>query len=119
MLTPQEIFNKVYHHLSEQGKAARQSGSCRYLTMDGLKCAVGCLIPDSSYKKGFENKGVFDLFLYNPSLADEMGVSLLDDSVELLSALQYNHDVHLTSDIQLWKEGMERTAKEFGLEIPE
>lgn len=53
-MTPQEIFNKVWHHMIAQGKPARQKRleavGCRYLTDDGRKCAVGCLIPEETAK---------------------------------------------------------------------
>lgn len=44
--TKQEIFDRVVAHLRQQGRPAREGSWCRYLTADGLKCAVGALIPD-------------------------------------------------------------------------
>jgi hypothetical protein len=56
-MTNQEIFDKVARHLLTQG--ARSMGpngtvQCLYRGSDGLKCAVGCLIPDELYWAGLE-----------------------------------------------------------------
>lgn len=46
----QQIFDYVYKFLYKQGKrAADKNGGCKYRTHDGLKCAVGCIIPDELY----------------------------------------------------------------------
>lgn len=65
----QDIFDRVVTHLFTQKKQskepARGSTPCccryRYKSDDGtvLKCAIGCLIPDSEYKEGFE--GTFSM----------------------------------------------------------
>lgn len=54
-LTNQDAFDRMLSHLREQGQpAVSDSGSCRYRTSAGLKCAVGALIPDDSYRGYFE-----------------------------------------------------------------
>lgn len=43
----QEIFNKVVKHLLTQNeRAVDKDGFCSYKTHNGLKCAIGALIPD-------------------------------------------------------------------------
>ena len=54
-LTNQEAFDRMLSHLRKQRQpAVSDSGSCRYRTSAGLKCAVGALIPDDSYRGYFE-----------------------------------------------------------------
>jgi hypothetical protein len=55
-MTDQELFDKVATHLLTQGKKAQDLVPviCRYKTDDGLKCAVGCLIPDELYSTDLE-----------------------------------------------------------------
>lgn len=61
-----EIFLKVKIHLLSQNqksldcaiKVACNSASCMYRGMNGLKCAVGCLISDEFYDKDLENGSV-------------------------------------------------------------
>ena len=49
-MTLREIFETVKAHLLAQGKqAADENGQCLYRAPGGLKCAVGCLIPDELY----------------------------------------------------------------------
>lgn len=56
-----EAFDIVKKHLLCQGKKSRApNGSCKYRGPDGLKCAVGVLIPDSEYVPGFDNATTLD-----------------------------------------------------------
>ena len=55
MQTRQEIFETVAKHLFSQGhRAKNKDGLCSYRS-DGLKCAVGVLIPDNEYREEFDN----------------------------------------------------------------
>lgn len=53
----QEIFNKVYTGLRDQGfeRAVNERGNCMYRAPDGKKCAFGHLIPDELYKPEMED----------------------------------------------------------------
>lgn len=54
-----DLFNDVKTHMLKQCmKAVDIHGNCCYKTESGLKCAVGCLIPDDLYDLYFEGKGV-------------------------------------------------------------
>jgi hypothetical protein len=54
----QEILDFVLTHLREQQvPSVTTDGKCMYRGPNGTKCAVGCLIPDSSYHLMIENKG--------------------------------------------------------------
>ncbi len=55
-MTDQETFDKVVKHLFTQGRrsTAPDNGACMYRSADGLKCAIGVLIPDEKYDPSFE-----------------------------------------------------------------
>lgn len=61
-MNKQQIFDKIVAGLASQG--FKQSvdmsdgGMCVYRGPDGLKCAVGWLIPDEEYSKGLEGYSV-------------------------------------------------------------
>ncbi|MGQ7794434.1 hypothetical protein ACUN0C_18670 [Faunimonas sp. B44] len=75
----QDTFDTVVRHLFAQGKQAHEYGVCRYRTYDGLKCAVGCLIPDEDYDPSFEGQ-----------LVDRLPIKL--PHTNLLGELQDAHD---------------------------
>ena len=56
----QEIFDIVAVHLLTQNKraVAVNGSSCMYRTETGLKCAIGCLIPDEKYSPAFEGSSI-------------------------------------------------------------
>ena len=52
-MTAQEIFNIVALHLFKQqaGSFDEEYSHCLYRNEDGLKCAIGCLIPDDKTRR--------------------------------------------------------------------
>ena len=89
MTTNQEVFDKVARHLlTQNARAVDGDGFCRYRTPDGLKCAVGCLIPDELYDPEMEGKSVCSL------VREESGVGkyLQEFNLALVMALQGVHD---------------------------
>ena len=105
MLTQQEIFNKAYAGLKAQGfnRAVRDTGPlaiCQYRGEDGLKCAIGHLIPDEKYEEGLEG-----LCASVPEVRDASGTSGVDWN--FLDDLQVCHDEGNTP------EDMERLLKRF------
>jgi len=56
----QKLFDAMLGHMRQQGKPAvarlDHIDKCLYRTEDGLKCALGALIPDELYKPGFEKE---------------------------------------------------------------
>lgn len=116
--TSQQIFNKVATHLLTQKKKSLKKKSlkktrgadddaCLYRGPGGLKCAIGCLIPDSKYDECMENKIVKDILLNYPELRPYLGAneSLLED-------LQAIHD---TDEVKEWFNQLKKTAKDHGL----
>ena len=63
MITNQEAFDKSLKHLRVQGvRAVDSRESCMY-RIDGLKCAIGALIPDEKYDHDFEHMGASEPFI--------------------------------------------------------
>lgn len=110
-LTKQEAFNRVVKHLREQGRKSQGPCGvyCRYRNYEGLKCAVGALIPDELYDPEMEQGGGIE--------ANERVRQLFpDDLLLMLKALQLDHDYHAPED---WEHCLQITADYFGLEMPE
>lgn len=106
----QEIFDKVTKHLLEQNKQAlNENDRCMYRAPNGLKCAAGCLIPDSDYSPIMEEKSV-----RNVSYFRDAGYS--SEEIELLYELQVIHD---TSKVHMWKSKLKLCAAKHGLTFKE
>ena len=101
----QDIFDFVAAHLMTQGVVSEdQNGQCVYRSPDGLKCAIGCLIPDDAYRGNLEGReGNHPIVLgalgfnmpenYCRSGSFPIGFSKSDvDRINLLLALQQVHD---------------------------
>lgn len=75
MLTLKQGFDIVKKHLLTQNKQSVEefSGKCRYRGGEGLKCAIGCLIPDDMYKPEFEDRGFLFLHKNVPDLKPHIG----------------------------------------------
>ena len=85
----QEVFDLVVEHLFAQGRPAYDdSQGCMYRTYDGLRCAVGVLIPDDLYDPAFETSNAVRVIqkLFAADLADWR------EHKKLLNALQLAHD---------------------------
>jgi hypothetical protein len=55
--TPQEVFNFIAGHMLTQGRrSVNKLGYPAYYGLDGLKCAVGSVIPADAYNHIFENR---------------------------------------------------------------
>lgn len=115
MRTAQEIYETVVTHLRKQGcKSVRPADNLNYICMyrspDGMKCAVGCLIPDTEYSDNMESKDVRDLlslYFLSPERLKEFTTHKL-----LLSALQ---DIHDNKPIFVWEAQWRMLADDFGL----
>lgn len=86
----QEYFDKTINHLRQQEARAYSNGACRYLALDGNKCAVGLHIPDGHPAQHYEGS-IETLIDDYPSLA---GVAWPEgiNGVALASLLQFLHD---------------------------
>ncbi len=93
-MTPQEIFDKVATHLSNQGhRAISEDGKhCFYLMPNGDKCAFGCLIPENEYEPRFETHDVVGVLR---NMIDPFHYPVLNSfkgHEDLLLSLQNAHD---------------------------
>ncbi len=110
----QEVFDIVYRHLLTQNARAEVQGlsnasiSCRYRAPGGLKCAIGCLIPDSRYREDFEGKRV----TFDPILG---AAGLNGGHLDLAEDLQ---DCHDNTDVSLWETRLRQIAKDHKLTVP-
>lgn len=108
----QRVFNKVAKHLLTQNSRATKSDHLEECTLfdeeTGKRCAVGCLLPKSYYKKEFSEgerwRRIREIIIPNSKLD-----LLMDDLMEC-------HD-----DIKpsRWPQRLRAIARDKGLEIPE
>ena len=124
----QSIFDAAYHQFivndaspAWEKNEGKLNGSCRYLTSDGSKCAIGLKIPD-----GHEAQGKICTFaalvVKYPELWD---YEILNTPARELDGFQQGlHDLIQSSGE--WKCGLEarkqqylEVAREFGLNVPE
>ena len=84
-MNDQQAFDKMVTHLFTQKEKAFMKGlGCQYRMANGLRCAVGALIPDEDYSVDFESRKVGSIVRHIPAL---QGLS-----VELLARVQSIHD---------------------------
>ena len=112
-MTNQEIYDKVKRHLMRQKRPAMDGKRCVYRNADGLRCAVGCLIPKNLYKPKYES------WVMNAIIA-EIGprVGIGEESLDLLGDLQIIHDgADSESDpVAFWRSELPLIANRFGLD---
>ena len=103
-MEPQEVFDKVVAHLLTQKVQSEENELSKYYGPNGLKCAVGCLIPPDLYNSEIE--GISISLTYNPfgiliksngehilaKILNNIGISENTPSRELLMELQVIHD---------------------------
>ena len=113
MISKQEIYDKVKAHLLTQNAKSYdvENDMCMYRHPDGLKCAIGVLIPDDAYTPDMEGHNVTAMTLY-PDLWDRFPEVLKEIPVSLLSALQSVHDDY---DVHQWPSALARVAKTHNL----
>lgn len=110
------VYWKVRNHLLAQGAKAFDAGGeqCAYRAKGGLKCAIGCLIPDSLYRKDLEGKTVYDIGIQN-LLEKVFGHPLDAETQGFLQDLQGVHDHH---PVDAWKTQLNRVANDHSVYIP-
>ena len=112
-LTQQSVFNAVVQHLLKQGKKslrpdlAYDAGEgCAYLSPQGLKCAVGCLVRPDEYNPDMEGNSVGNIL--------ELLPGRLRAHVLLLASLQRIHDLY---PVACWPLQLRILAVESGLDV--
>ena len=126
-VTLQHIFNlAVTEFLVNDAPPAVENGTCKYITSDGRKCAVGLALPDkhqaqASYQRfntlvrGYPE--LFDKSVHGLSAGGGFDVPLNDFQVSLHDSLQHNGKWCFTKErrVQKYKE----VAKKFNLKLPD
>jgi len=103
-MTRQQIFTKVKNHLlSQNAKAMGKYSTCMYRAGGGLKCAVGCLIPDDVYDDRIERRTVENLC----DGAVKEFTFLKDFDKDFLRGLQGIHD---NVDVKDWEKELKAFA---------
>lgn len=89
-----EIQQEVIKRLKEQGCRGTESDGegCHYRTSNGMKCAVGVLIPDDLYNPNMEGYQVSTLFAEHTELHSLFAPEILEEAINLLEHLQALHD---------------------------
>lgn len=107
----QEIFDKVATHLLTQKEKSTQELStgtrCVYRSPKGLKCAVGCLIPDELYNPSLEGYTASGL-----SYEIKIAIGYNDKTALLICMLQSMHD---SMPPEKWKDLLRIEANTRGL----
>lgn len=116
-MTQQEIFNTVVEHLLTQNVRSLDGEICMYRSKEGLKCAIGCLIPDDEYSVELEGYqvSVIQSGLYK-SLLSKKTLDMFQNNLTLLKHLQ---DIHDIIDPKCWDTRLKATALKFNLNCPE
>ena len=110
-MTNQEAFDKVVAFLTKQNCRSMSVNGlyCAYRGIGGMKCAVGCLIPDDEYDPKMDGLGSLDI---RSILKDFSIPSLNGIAVDLLESLQRVHD---NVSPEYWQGKFEEVAHKFGL----
>lgn len=109
-MTNQELYNKVRKHLlTQMAKSTFPSiqASCAYRGDNGLKCAIGCLIPDEHYSSSLEGYTA-----RNEEVMRAAGLSI--ENINLAIDLQKIHDCHR---VEKWATKLDYVASDYSLEI--
>lgn len=101
-----DAFQKVKNHLLTQNKKSMdESGSlCRYRGVNGLKCAIGCLIPDEVYYSNLEGCSFLNIIKQKEikPFLNHLNIELMHNGkfFTLGRKLQYIHD---RIDVEFWE----------------
>jgi len=114
MLTKKQIYDKVAKHLLSQRARSMTGGRCVYRNPQGLKCAIGCLIPDSDYTKDIEG-GLVDFAVFDNDFAllqilYQNGVDVSD--IKVLALLGSLLNIHDQMEIDEWALELKEIKKE-------
>jgi len=109
----QVLFDRVVAHLLTQNAkalAVEDGTACLYRAPDGMRCAVGGVLPDSLYTPRLEDKAVEQVMHLYPEIMAYFG----EENMLLLNRLQRLHDKY---DVSNWRAGLIEIAKEHGLKF--
>lgn len=106
----QEMFDRVCTHLIQQRQKSVELGSYVYRTKSGLKCALGCFIPDDQYSEELESvPGVSLVKTLYPDFFGRIHDSLITD-------LMFVHDLRV---VESWPQELVVVSEKHGLRKPD
>lgn len=105
MLSYQEQFMNIMVPLLKQGVGSKKGDGCFYRGPDGLKCAVGQIIPDAMYDLSLEGQSARDVKV--APILEKLGYSIL-----LCIQLQEIHD---TEEPETWLSDSVAVARNLGI----
>lgn len=121
MLNRQKAFNTAYHGLAAQGfqRSLSARDDCAYRGDNGLRCALGYMIPDHIYDRKIEGVGAarLPIEVYQFLGAEKSSGMLLSEDQNFLCSLQDTHDLGFTPENM--KERLEEFARCYSLTIPQ
>lgn len=107
-LTKQQAFDQMVTHMrTQKGIALNDRGFCMYRSPEGLKCAVGALVPDDQYKPNFEGSSASSLPI------DDLEGLFLDQAQQALHD-NFRHDGF---DLTKFEQAAQRFAEEHHLKV--
>lgn len=104
----QKTFNKVVRHLLRQGVKSKDGTLCKYRGPNNTKCAVGCLIPNRTYRPEMEGGCAYNTKIKAILEAD-------GHNVDFCSELQSIHD---GEPVDMWETELAALAKRYQLTMP-
>lgn len=112
----QQIFDKACDHLAQQKRSTWSiDGQCVYLSPQGLKCTVGCLMSPQQLEEYGSYRGYVELLEAHARKAgDSVMADFLQSNHPLLEALQQDHDGDACDVVEM-RNRLTATAKTFGL----
>lgn len=110
-MNKQEIFDKVIQHARTQNKTAiNKQNECVYRTKNGLKCFIGCLIPDDKYEPFMEGITISSILIL-----DAIGIPNNQRTKQNLSFLRQLQIIHDGCPVDKWEEELQSFAKQYDL----
>jgi len=115
MISRQAIFDSVVTQMLAQKRKSMIGGKCKYRGENGLKCAVGCVLPDEVYTPDLE-VGISGLIAkLKKRYGDCEMVREMWRDEDLLRSLQRVHDYQPPKS---WYERFGLVAYKYGLKMP-
>ena len=114
-LNKQQVFDVVARHLLTQNARCSSHGECLY-RYDGMKCAIGRLIPDELYDPVVEGAGVIYGSIAKKDNSEKLWAMLPVRRTETMSVLLNElQKVHDDNDPEDWRQLLSDVAGDFGL----
>lgn len=120
MKNAQKIFSKVYRGLAKQGfkRSMGKDGICKFRGKEGMRCAIGQLIPNKLYKPGFDEDGEGVYGLPDVLISKITGERDSDLARRFLSPLMDVHDAPAKGGRTSMKNRLAEFAVKNNLKVP-